>query len=586
MNNKVNIYELEKTLNTILKIIDKNLMHKLPKKITNDERFALMKDLKQLFETYNQENLEKSVKLIKSRYIPLLNLLIKIEYNQEYKIEYLNMLENAYLLGARRDFGCFLVYYEWESNDKIYESRYSILKAYVHYLNEMTFNPNFTLLIANLPSGYGKTRIAKLYEAFRFGIDPTGTFLSLCSNDTVVKGGSRSVIDIIKDERFGNVFPNLSYQNLGKDLFLKETDGEWKLKQCGMLASYYASTVNSNVVGQRASLSIHIDDLYADYKEALDENLNMYYFNKYQTVWTERFVKGKKPQIIITGTMWSPTDFITKVIELTKTETEFYVHPKFKYTLIDKDQTKVIVQVPALDPETGLSSCEDLVSTKDLLRKKASIEPYLWETNYQQNPTTPEGLQFEYKKLKLYDSKPENIHDLAYAVIDGTRKSGKDFFSMPIYIKYYEDYALYDCIFTKTATSDLIDEIIDKIIEHHIVKLVIESNVDGGLKRTLEEKLHSKGVYYCEIIEKYNTEVKATRIEKEKGNIVKKIWFPSRKCQEPNTDIYRFMQNFTLYNASGRNKNDDAPDSNALFTAIFVTNVNKIQKVKPIIRKF
>lgn len=586
MNKDVNVAELEKTLNTILFLLDRSISGGKAKKLTSDETISLVKDLNGIFVTYNEINLEKSVKLIKKKYIPMLNFFLKTEKNPEYLVEYLDILENAYLLGARRDFECFLVYYEWESNDKLYEPRVPILKSYAYYLNEMTFNPKFELVIANLPSGYGKTRIAKLYEAFRFGIDPTGTYLSLCSNDTVVKGGSRSVIDIIKDPRFGKVFPHLSYELLGKDLFLKETDGEWKLKQCGMLASYYASTVNSNVVGQRASLSIHIDDLYADYKEALDENLNMYYFNKYQTVWTERFVKGKKPQIIITGTMWSPTDFITKVIDLTKKETEFFVHPKFKYTLINKEQTKVIIQVPAIDPETGKSSCENLVSTKDLLRKKASIETYLWETNYQQNPTTPEGLQFDYKNLKLYDNKPTNPNKFAYAVIDGTRKSGKDFFAMPIFVNYYDDYALYDCIFTKTATTDLLDAIVGKIEEHHIVKLLVETNVDGGLKRYINEKLEKKGIYYCEIIEKYNTISKSVRIEAEKGNIVRKIWFPSKNCQEPNTDMYRFMQNFTLYNSSGRNVNDDAPDSNAMFTAYFVTGSSKPAKVKPFKREF
>ena len=589
MNNKnINIEEYRKTYNTILKILSENfnLKFQKKKKLENNEIFSFMVDLNNIFEICLPIEKRDLVKTIKSKYIPLVNLMLRIDKNEEHKIKYLEILENAYRLAARYDFESFLIYFEWNSNDKLYEVRYKILNSYVYYLNEMCFNPDFELLIVNLPSGWGKTRIAKLYEAFRLGIDPTGTFLSLCSNDTVVKGGSRSVIDIIKDERYGNVFPDVNYQSLGKDLFLKETDSEWKLKQCSMLATYYASTVNSNVVGQRASLSVHIDDLYADYKEALDENLNMYYYNKYTTVWKERFVQSKTPQIIVSGTMWSPTDFITKVIDLAKSENKFYIHPKFKYTLISEDRNKVIIQVPALDLETGQSSCPELISTEKLLAKKRSMDTYLWETNFQQIPTTPEGLEFDWKNLKLYDNKPENPYGFTYAVIDGTRKSGKDFFSMPIYQPYYDDFALIDCIFTKTATSELIDDIVDKIIENKIIKLVIETNVDGGLKRTLEEKLHERGYFNIEIIEKYNTIQKSIRIESEKGNIRNKIWFPSKNIIEPNSDMSKFMGNFTLYNSAGRNRNDDAPDSNAMFSSEIIIGRSKVAKVKPISRRF
>lgn len=579
-----NITQTRAAMLKIISFLEEEYKKHNGKNVSKDDVFAIMKDLIQLVTNYMDMDEKMCLEIIKNRYIPLLKLLIKIDNNNEHKITYLNHLENAYRLGARCDFAYFLIYYEWEKKDKVYEKRYSILHSYVYYLNYMAHHPEFELIIANLPSGYGKTYIVKLYEAWRLGINPRGTYLSLCSNDKVVKGGSHLVMDVIRTERYGNIFPHLSYQTYGKDLFLKETDSEWKLKDCEMLATYYASTVNSNVVGERASLSIHIDDLYADYKEALDENLNMYYYNKYLTVWRKRYIQNKSPQIIISGTMWAPNDFIVKVIEHEKTENKFIKHPKFKYTTISEDGKKVIIQVPALDPVTGKSTCEELRSTMDLYKEKRSLDPYLWECNFQQNPTTPEGLQFDWKNLQTYNENIENIYNCGYAVIDGTRKSGKDFFSMPIYYRYYEKYAMVDCIFTKIATSELIDEIIDKIIKHHVITLVIESNVDGGLKRTLDEKLHGLGVYYCEIIEKYNTVPKEMRIEAEKANIINKLVFPSRNRIEPNTDMARYMQNFTLYNATGRNTNDDAPDSAAMMTSEIIGEKSKPPKVEPMKR--
>lgn len=570
---------IEEMINKIINIVGNEIKRYYNRKMSKKDIYITMNDLTNLVNSLTTTDYKKAGQYAITKLIPMINLIIKQENDNEYKVKYLSLLEESYRIGARIDFGHFLVYYEWDSNDKIYEYRFPILRSYVYYLNKMCFDPTFELVIANLPSGYGKSRIAKLYEAFRLGVDPTGTFLSLCSNDTVVKGGSRSVIDIIKNERYGQIFPDLDYSKMKKDLFLKETDGEWKLKYCSMMATYYASTTNSNVIGQRASLSIHIDDLYADYKEALDEKTNEYYYNKYVSVWKERFVKGKKPQIIISGTLWSPTDFIKKVIDLTKKESEFIPHPKFKYTLISKDGKKVIIQVPAIDEDTGESSCPDLISTKELLRKKNSMDTYLWETNFQQKPTSPEGLEFDWDKLKTYDYVPDNKYNCSFAVIDGTRKSGKDFFSMPIFQYANEEkteYLLVDCIFTKTATSELINDILDKIVENRIITLVIETNVDGGLKKVLEEKFDEYGIDYCTVIEKYNTITKSIRIEAEKGRIVKYIRFPSREMFGLNSDMGKMMSNLTTYSTLSKNRNDDSPDSMAMFTSEIVG-----EKAKP-----
>lgn len=430
----------------------------------------------------------------------------------------------------------------------------------------------------------------KLYEAFSFGVDPTGTCLYLCSNEMVVRGGSRTVLEIIKSEKFGEVFPNMKFDKNDKTYFLKETEKEWKLKDCKLMASYYADTTGSNTTGLRASKSIHIDDLYGDYKEAMDENLNNYFYNKYVSTWRKRFIQNKIPKIIITGTMWSPTDFITKIIDQTKKEETFYSSDKFKYVLINNQEgkeDKAIIQIPAMDYDTGESTCPNIWSTESLEKEKASMDTYLWETNFQQRPTSPEGLEFDWTNLKLYDKIPEDIYNGAIAVIDGTRKSGKDFFAMPIFINYEEDYALIDCIFTKTATTELVTNIVDKMLEHNIKILIIETNVDGGLKKLLLDEYNRRGIYCnCDIREKYSTVQKSIRIELNKGIVKRRIWFPSKKLFGKNSDMGKFMNNLTLYNSQGMNRNDDAPDSVSLMSSEIIGEKYKNKKVKAIKRPF
>ena len=579
--------EIYINIDKILTILENNFKYKFGKKIPYEDVFEMIKDLYILFQNFENRTKECGQLIIK-RYIPLLDLMIKVDTNTSHLEEYERMLKYSYKVGARVSLEHYMVYREWNEpeKEKFFEPRYSILSGYIHYLQEIETNPNFHTLIFNAPSGYGKSYPEKISEAWSFGIDDKGTILSLCSNDEVVKGGSRVVIDEIKSEHFGEVFPHLKYDKEDKDFFLKETDGNWKLKNCKMLASYYASTTNSNVVGERASKRIHIDDLYPDYKEALNHELNKYYLNKSMTVWEKRFIQNKIPKVVITGTLWASGDYIDLKIQQLEKENKFIPHPKYPYTRISEDSSIVIIQVPALDYETDESTCPEIKSTYELRKERNRMDEYLWETNFQQKPTNPEALTFSYDKLRTYETIPESDYKSCYAVIDATRKSGKDFFAMPIFKKVPNDnimdYYLKDCLFTRTATKDMYNDIVDKIIENHIITLVIESNVTSELKQNIEQILKEKGALFCEIFEKYNTVPKAMRIESEKGIIKKQLVFPSKNSFGENTHIGKFMNNLTTYNSTGSNPNDDAPDSCALFCSEIIEENSQPQVAEPI----
>ena len=582
---KNNLKDIKKAIEQALTILENNFRYSYGSKISFDEIFEMMKDLYALFSNYESEKQDCGEKVIK-RYIPLLDLLVKVDTNPNHLVEYEKQLKNAYKLGARISLEHYMVYREWEEpeKEKFFEPRYTILNGYVHYLQELETNPKFTTLIFNAPSGYGKTFPKKISEAWCFGIDDTGTILSLCSNDDIVKAGSRTVIDEIKSECFGEVFPHLKWNDEDKDFFLKETDEKWKLRDCKLQFSYYAKTTQANVVGSRASKSIHIDDLYPDYKEAMNKALNEYYYNKSITVWEKRYVQNKTPKVCITGTLWASGDYIDLKIQQLKREHKFKKHPKYKYTLISEDGSCAIIQVPALDYETNESTCPEIKSTMALKKEKANMEEYLWETNFQQIPTNPSALAFSYEKLRTYEQIPTSEYIGTDAVIDATRKSGKDFFAMPIFKKVQNEgmneYYLKDCLFTRTATKDMYSEIVDKIIEHHINTLVIESNVTSELKQNIEKILRSKSIGYCEIIEKYNTIPKSMRIENEKHIIKKQLIFPKKGMFGIGTDIGAFMDNLTSYNASGTNPNDDAPDSCALFGSEIIEENSQPQKAE------
>lgn len=557
-------------------------------KIPYNDIFEMCGDINNMLNKLYKYDFKKAGEYCIKEFIPLLEMLLKINNNARQLIDYEAYLKNAYKISARISLENYMIYREWDvrDEDKFFMPRYEILSGYIHFLQEIATNPKFRLVIFNAPSGCGKTYPEKISEAWNFGVDPTGTVLSLCSNDNVVKGGSRTVRDEMKSEWFGEVFPNMKWSENDKNYFLKETDGEWKLKQCKLLASYYASTVNSNVVGSRASQRIHIDDLYADYLEAMNQDLNEYFKNKYLTVWTQRFVQNLIPKMVVTGTLWANGDFMALLIEMMEKKYNFYPHPKYKYCRVNKDETIAIIQIPALD-ENGESTYPEVKSTEEILELRNNMDEYIFETNFQQKPTDPEALTFSYNNLRTYESLPKSDYVGTYAVIDATRKSGKDYFAMPIFMKVPDennfDYYLKDTLFTKTATKDMYEAIVNKIIEHHVVFLVIESNVTSELKQNIDEILKYNNVSYCEIVEKYNVENKQARITDQKGLIKRKLVFPKRGMYGVNSEMGKAMNNLTLYNETGRNKNDDFPDACALFCAEVIEEGSKPNK--PVIMK-
>lgn len=578
----------------ILEVIELLVPHFTRKKLISvDDEYNLVCDLFSLLKEYVNENVGDACKYIVRYAIPYLQTCVGKERNAERLNKLYNMLKECYCFAGRRSLEHFIIFYEWDWDDevKLLENRYNILIPYVYYLNKLAFDPNLEFVLCAMPSGWGKSRVMKYYEAWRFGVQSEGCIIALCSNDDLVKSLSRSVIDIIKNEEYAKVFPHLNYKE-NRRIFTKETDGEWKLNTASLASSYLAKSRDANIVGTRASLSIDIDDMYADSNEALDMSLHKRLWDKFNTVILARFIRNKKAQVVMSGTMWSPYDLVCQVIQWQKSEKKFIDDPKFKYCEIAEDGSVAIIRIPALDFETDESTCPNIESTEKLRNIRDRISPYLWQCNFQQNPIPPEGLDFDWDVLTTYTSLPDfefdpqfKGRDYAFATLDPARK-GKNFVSMPIF-KRFDDtkYILIDTMYKKRAMNELYDLIVEKIIQHHIIKLVLENNIDTSLKKVIEDKLHEKGCYFCEIIEKYSLGKKEDRIKDMQGIMRNMIIYPDKSLLSSATDIFKFMEHFTTYSFEFPNRYDDAPDSLAMFASEIIEDKSSRNKSTAISRR-
>lgn len=167
MTNEYEPKQVKALICNILDELEDNFKRVSSKMLPLDKIYSVMQDLKSLFNIYSDLDRKDCGKIVITRYIKLINLMITLEKEGNKLIEYHDQLKNAYKLAARVSLEHFLIYYEWDSDDKVYEKRINILQGYVYYLNTMCYNRKVRKLIVNMPSGYGKTRPEKLYEAFR-----------------------------------------------------------------------------------------------------------------------------------------------------------------------------------------------------------------------------------------------------------------------------------------------------------------------------------------------------------------------------------------------------------------------------------
>lgn len=586
MNNE-NLEVLDSYINVLWdKYSTKDSIESLPYK----KRLSIVSDLEGLV----NKNLEDSPstefkKVFLDKVIPYVTKLMSLEDNVVAISHEMESLKGMYRVAGSMSLKHFIIYYEWDwdNKQKFLEPRMDILSGYCHYLERLVLDPNFLNVIAELPSGYGKSRLLKYAEAWSFGINNTGSILAICSNDFLIRSMSRTVIDMIQSKEFGDVFKHMDYAKNNK-MFTKETDKEWRLATCSLVNSYMAVSRDSNAVGLRASTFISMDDMYTDFNEALNSDLNKILWNKYITVFRERFVKGRPVKMAIVGTKWSAFDLISQIEDDLKKKKNFIPDPEYPYVEISEDGTSAIIKVPALD-ENDETTCPKLISTEELLEKKQSIPAYLWKCNYQQESVPPEGLEFDYNLLQVYNDKiTEN--EVSFAALDPARK-GKNYVSMPIFTRARTNiddpykYFLIDALFKKKAMTDLYDEIVMKVKKNHIILLIVENNTDTSLPYVIEEKLKEAGIMYCEVVPIYSYQNKEQRIKDYQGIMKQNIVFPAKGLYPIVTDIGKLMEQLTSYSFSFPNKYDDGIDSVILFTMYKIADVGKSTKATAIDRR-
>ena len=125
--------EIREGIDSLIKILDFNL--KVRQNMGLIEIYGVMGDLKGLLDIYSELNPIECGRVVISKYIGIINLLINLESSNDRIVGYHDHLENAYRLAGRVSLEHFIMYYEWYEEEKLLEERYEILEGYCYYLN-------------------------------------------------------------------------------------------------------------------------------------------------------------------------------------------------------------------------------------------------------------------------------------------------------------------------------------------------------------------------------------------------------------------------------------------------------------------
>ena len=564
---------LEQTFNDIVLV--------LKSKLNQQEKLKWCESSLAILECwFNEEDL-KCVQVAKHKLIPVLEKLIQGS-NINNMALFFEYYKRVYCFCARRDFECFVDYIEWNMPKKVLANRRDVLKPYVDALNKIAFDDKLQYLIVSYPPSMGKSYLATLFTAWGYGLSINNSVIRMSYSDELVLGFSRTVKGILSSPEFAEIFPLFQLYN-GKP-FEVERESDWKIKNANVPKSnHIARTRNGSTTGERASFAIIFDDMTKGAEEVNSESTHKSIYDKWLTEWWNRR-DGQKCKFIFVGTQWTPEDILNRVIE-DRNKVSTLQETDNPYVMISEDKSTIVIRVPMLDKEHN-TTCSEVYPQEIAEQIEQNTDPFLFSCVYQQEPIAPTGRELAWENLQTYITPPDNLEPFCMAAID-TKRKGKDNLNMFIckpdgHGKHY----LWDCIFSKKPMQSLYDDIINKIELHNITTLVIENNTDESLKTLLDDRLHQRGIYWCTIIEKYNSKRKETRIKDNLWTILTLIIFKDKTIVKPNTDIGRLMDNITKYSFDYPNKFDDGPDGSALYSSEIIMGKSVLSKPKPIKRLF
>lgn len=424
---------------------------------------------------------------------------------------------NARIELARRSLWhyCNLLYPEFYTNDKIY------LKDLCKVIESKPKK-----LMINLAPRTGKSLTITLAETWFIGHNNNERIISVSYNDKLAGRFSKGVRDVIEATRSDDSFV---FSDVFNNVKIKRGDGGsqlWSIE--GSFFTFLGSGMGSSITGIGSSCLV-VDDIVKNSYEAYTAHVLDSHYDFYKNTLLSRLETGGR--IIINMTRWCENDLCGRLVA------------------DEPDQWTIFSR--RIDECTGIMTADEI----DI--KRSSIDPAIWEANYNQNIIiTGDAL---YKNgFKLFNETSEAPRIVIMDVAD----KGTDFLAATALVRNGDLYDIHSTFMDSTELADLEDRLISWLTNQKIAVIYIESNNVGNyFSKQLRKRLPSIS------IRTYNsTSNKEARIKASSWWVQDNIRFHKSLTS---TDFYRHIIGFrSKFNA---NRHDDPEDVMSAIYELFGT---------------
>nr|DAE27577.1 MAG TPA: Terminase [virus sp. cti5L29] len=544
-----------------------------------------------------------------------LSVLTKYGITMTKRSQFWTLHKKMLCISARWSIEHFITYYEFDlpNDNKAFPKRRPLLQDVIFFADRMNatklgmqFEDGIMphrIIFAVQPNS-GKSFVVNVYSVLALCMHKlyynTSGILRMSNNGGNACGFSDQIKAMIENEKIVDVFPEFKkYFATGKPRILeKSTSEEWKLMDLEprIRASHFARGRDSAINSLRIYVLLAIDDLSDGFDQMNNDEAHKAMTTKYQIDMDSRKESEDIPEFIA-GTMFNEFDVPNFLIKQLEEKGLLIDDPKNSNIRYTKDFNTIVIQIDCFD-KRGNSIAPELISTEKLKDKQDSLKPYEFDLVYRQIRSSREPRPFDYQNLTTYTKNGDEISKTAKTVVDPTRKSGNDFFSMPILRhnnKTGKD-RLTDAIYEQKSLGKVSDpkntflfKVCKFLIDNSVTHFVIENNTSNTLGAFIEQKLKEMGYTGCKIEEIFTAKQrgktgKVERIMSQEATIVNNIEFPAKQILKPQTDLALFMEDFTRFDSketSSRKRHDDAPDSLAIYSDKFLfSKQNRYSEVK------
>lgn len=430
----------------------------------------------------------------------------------------------------------------------------------------------YDILCISLIPGAGKTTIEKFFNSLIIGWYPKDFNLFYSHSGDITRMYYDGMLDIVTntDEyTWGEIFPDLS---------VTRTDAKMEQFNVGKykpFPSVQCTSVGSKNAGKvRASKFLLVDDMIGGIEEALNPLVLDKLWNKYAVDARQRKIQdtnGRNCKEIHIATRWSVNDVIGRIQKM----------------YFNNDRVKIIA-VPDIDPQTGESNFDyeysgftvDFFADQQLLMDDIS-----YKCLYKQEPIEREGLLFPDDKIRRYLNLPHGEPEIITAQCD-TKGKGTDYFVLPVFQKYGDDYYCVDCVCDNSADYEMqYENAANVLVNNETQECEFESNA-GGDRVALEvnKRVESKG-WICNITSRPTETNKEARIFQCSSWILQNVVFKDPSLYSPKDPYGVMMSLLKQYSVSGKKQLDDVPDVLSNF-AIRITKENRVSRAEAIRNPF